>query len=115
MASGLLQLRSMYQAALPYWYFQMVWPMEQTREIASRQPNSTKIWKLVMRSTLDSFRGGRVEFWIMNEQNHVGSRMLGPVILFLIMNYFLLLKWVVKHINTKQTLVTCMSLVSCPV
>jgi len=60
---GLLQLRSMYQASLPYWYFQMVWPIEQTREMASRQPNSTRIWKLVMRSTLDSFRGGRVEFW----------------------------------------------------
>ncbi len=38
-----LQLRSMYQASLPYWYFQMVWPMEQTREMASRQPNSTRI------------------------------------------------------------------------
>lgn len=53
----------MYQAALPYWYFQMVCPIEQTREMASRQPNSSRIWKFVMRSTLDSFRGGRVEFW----------------------------------------------------
>lgn len=58
-----LQLRSMYQASLPYWYFQMVWPMEQTNEMAKRQPKSTRIWKLVMRSTLESFRGGRVEFW----------------------------------------------------
>ena len=65
---GLLQLRSMYQASLPYWYFQMVWPMEQTREMASRQPNSTRIWKLVIRSTLDSFRGGRVEFWVTHDE-----------------------------------------------
>lgn len=64
----LLQLRSMYQASLPYWYFQMVWPMEQTREMASRQPNSTRIWKLVMRSTLDSFKGGRVEFWVTEDK-----------------------------------------------
>lgn len=54
----------MYQASSPYWYFQMVWPMEQTSEMASKQPNSTRIWKLVIRSTLDSFRGGRVEFWV---------------------------------------------------
>ena len=69
--SGLLQLRSMYQASLPYWYFQIVWPMEQTREMASRQPNSTRIWKLVIRSTLDSFRGGRVEFWVTRDETDV--------------------------------------------
>lgn len=69
--SGLLQLRSMYQASLPYWPFQMVWPMEQTREMASRHPNSTRIWKLVIRSTLDSFRGGRVEFWVKREKRDV--------------------------------------------
>jgi hypothetical protein len=40
----------------------MVCPMEYTREMASRQPNSNRIWKFVMRSTLDSFSGGRVEF-----------------------------------------------------
>lgn len=73
--SGLLQLRSMYQASLPYWPFQMVWPMEQTREMASRHPNSTRIWKLVIRSTLDSFRGGRVEFWVKREKRDVVKKM----------------------------------------
>lgn len=70
-AAGVLQLRSMYQASLPYWYFQMVWPMEQTSEMASRQPNNTRIWKLVMRSTLDSFSGGRVEFWATSDDKVV--------------------------------------------
>jgi hypothetical protein len=38
-------------------------PIELTSAITRRMQNSTRIWTLVTRSTLERFRGALVEFW----------------------------------------------------
>lgn len=43
--------------------------MEQIKDIAIRMQNKNRIWILVILSTLDSLRGGLVEFCGLNKGN----------------------------------------------
>lgn len=71
-----LQFKLIYQSFSSCCLFHIAEPMEQIKDIPIRMQNKKRIWMFVILSTLDSLRGGLVEFcgWykrevISNERN----------------------------------------------